>query len=138
MILQPTEGQLHASVAELLDVLLLSPAFFTTFPAGGYGLSKALGGIMKRRGLKAGMPDILVFYDGRCIGIELKVGKNKLSAAQVMTIDKLERAGIKVYVCRTIDQIVSLLVKEKFPLRGHTHENVPGVRDLTRYSILGA
>ena len=115
--LGPTEPELHLSVANLLDWVLLAPAMYTTFPAGWGVLSPSLGQRLKRSGLKPGMPDIIVFYDGRCFGIELKARNNGLSAEQVAMFKRLKEACIRVHVCRTIDDVMHVLRYEEVPLR---------------------
>ena len=139
----PKEKELHASVAHMLDWMLLPPALYTTFPAGGYLLSPAAAGQLQRKGLKPGMPDILVFGgSGTCIGIELKVGKNRLSNLQKEMFDKLERAGIACHVCRCLEDVVYALRVNGFPVRPGiatkepSHEIIPGVRDLDRKSVV--
>ena len=115
--LGPSESELHLSVANLLDWVLLSPAFYSTFPAGWGVLSPSMAQRLKRSGLKAGMPDMMVFYDGRCFGIELKARKNILSPDQRVTFEKLRDAHIPVYVCRNIDSVMMALANERVPLR---------------------
>lgn len=112
-----TEAQLHHSVAQLLDWLLLSPALYTTFPAGWGKFSKAMAGQLKHSGLKPGMPDILVFYDGTCVGLELKAPGGKMSAVQLEMRDKLQKAGIDVFACDSIDAVVRVLLALGIPLR---------------------
>jgi hypothetical protein len=113
----PSENQLHAAVADYLDWMLLPPAFFTTFPAGGYVLPRSGAGLLKRKGLKAGFPDIILFYDGRTIGIELKVANNKPTPVQMGTLARLREAGIHCYICRDVDRVQEVLKEEGFPLR---------------------
>lgn len=113
----PREDQLHQSVAELLDWVLLPPAFYTTFPAGWGVLSPSMAQRLKRCGLKAGMPDILLFYDGSCYGIELKAGKNAVSRDQTLTITKLSKAGVPVWICHSIDEVVDVLHVTGMPTR---------------------
>ena len=115
--LGPTESELHLSVANLLDWVLLPPAFYSTFPAGWGVLSPSMAQRLKRSGLKAGMPDMMVFYDGRCFGIELEARKNGLSSEQVITFKKLKEACIRVHVCRSIDDVMHALRYEDVPLR---------------------
>ena len=116
--LEPSEDQLHRSVAEYLDWMLKEPACWSTFPSGGYLLGKAAAGRLKARGLKAGMPDILVFFDGRCIGIELKTRSGGLSDAQKEMFPKLQAAGIRVHVCRNLGDVTVVLRDSQVPLRG--------------------
>lgn len=112
----PTESQLHQSVAQLLDWILIEPAFYTTFPAGWGRLSKGTAGRLFASGLKKGMPDILVFdKDQKVIGIELKVGHNSVTAAQRTMFARLQAVGITVYVCRTQEDVLAALYRESFP-----------------------
>lgn len=115
--LGPTENELHVSVANLLDWVLKPPAFWTTFPAGWGKFSGAMAQLLKRMGLKAGMPDILVFYAGECFGIELKTGKNTLTPEQRATHAKLEAAGVLVTVCRSVEDVMIILANSRVPLR---------------------
>jgi hypothetical protein len=106
----PRESQLHASVAQLLDWVLLPPTIYTTFPAGWGKLTKGTAGRLYASGLKKGMPDILVFDLGRkVIGIEIKVGANSVSAAQREMFSKLQGVGIRVYVCRSQEDVINAL-----------------------------
>ena len=114
---EPTEAQLHASVARFLDHFLLKPAFWTTFPAGWGLMTKATAGRLKRSGLKPGMPDLLVFFAGKTTGIELKTRDNKPSAAQLETFHTLQHAGVPVYCCWTIEEVIWSLKGRGIPLR---------------------
>jgi hypothetical protein len=96
--------------------LLAEPACYTTFPSGGYILGKAAAGRLKARGLKAGMPDILVFFGGRCVGLELKVGNRGTSKAQNEMFMRLANAGVHVRVCWTLDDVIGALVQEGCPV----------------------
>lgn len=113
----PTEAQLHQSIAELLDIILIPPAFFTTFPAGWGKLSRGTAGRLFASGLKRGMPDILVFDKNKVVGIELKAGYNAATAAQVTMAEKLRAVGIKVYVCRTQEDVFAALYRESIDVR---------------------
>lgn len=53
----------------------------------------------------AGIPDIMGVYRGLAWGIELKVGKNKTTSLQELTIAKLRYAGALCFVCYTMDDI---------------------------------
>jgi hypothetical protein len=103
------ESEFHASVAELLARTLLSPTIFTTFPAGWGKLTKATAGRLYASGLKKGMPDILVFDLRKVIGIELKVGNNSVSSAQRTMFAQLQAVGIRVYVCRRLEDVTAAL-----------------------------
>jgi hypothetical protein len=123
-----TELQLHRSVAELLDYVLMQPVVWTTFPAGWGKLGKATAGQLYAAGLKRGLPDILIWtirgnkkYDYKdpvCIGLELKVGKNIASPAQHELFNALREVGVDVYLCRSIDDVIDALDDAGIPRRG--------------------
>jgi hypothetical protein len=94
----------------LLDWVLMPPAIYTTFPAGWGKLTKGTAGRLYASGLKRGMPDILVFdVMRRVIGIELKAGANSVSAAQRDMFAKLQGVGVRVYVCRSQEDVIRAL-----------------------------
>jgi hypothetical protein len=117
-IFQPTESQLHRTVAELLEWTLFYPTVWTTFPAGWGHLPKATAGRLRGAGLKAGFPDILIFYDSRCVGLELKVKGRKPSAAQQLMFARLRQCGMRIFVCENVDEVIDALQQAKIPLRG--------------------
>jgi hypothetical protein len=117
-IVQPSETQLHRTVAELLDWMLDESSVYTTFPAGWGKLPKATSGRLRGAGLKAGFPDILVFHDHRVVGIELKVKDRKPSAAQQLMFPRLRRCGMQIYVCQSVDDVIRALHTAEVPLRG--------------------
>lgn len=107
------EDQFHLSVAELLDWILKPPTFFTTFPAGYGRLSKGMSGKLKAKGMKAGMPDIMIFdrYGTvtKVVGLELKVGRNTTSAAQRTTHANLQAVNAKTYLVRNLNDVIAAL-----------------------------
>jgi hypothetical protein len=113
-----TEIDLHRSVAQFLDWCLEPPALYTTFPAGWDKMSKSRAGMLYGAGLKAGMPDILIFYNGFTLGLELKTAKGKLSTIQKKMHELLTNAGVFVHVCRSVDEVESILRELKISLRG--------------------
>ena len=55
-----------------------------------------------------GVPDVLGCVDGQFIGIELKIGKNKLSEDQIIFCSRLTECGGKYYTVRDIHDIQEL------------------------------
>lgn len=98
-------------------MVVLEPAVWTHFPAGLGKLPPATVGRAKAMGLKAGMPDYFVWYNGRTIGIELKREDGVLSDAQKAMHPKLAGAGVMTYVCRTPEQVIEWLDIEGIPMR---------------------
>jgi len=116
-LVEATEDELHSSVAHLLSIALLPPAFWSTWPAGGYALTPAAAGRLKRLGSMRGVPDILAIYNSKPMGIELKKLTGRRSAPQKETHMQLESAGCPVYVCRTPEAVIDALDREDFPIR---------------------
>ena len=53
-----------------------------------------------------GVPDLLVCYRGKFIGVECKVGKNKLSPAQIIQRERILRAGGACIVPYTFEEFI--------------------------------
>ncbi len=107
------EQALQRAIVGYLSWALMPPAIFTSFPAGGGGRSR--GAILKSTGLKAGMPDILIFYDARTYGLELKAG-TRLSEAQKSLHHLLRAAGILVAVIESVDELRAMLTGPWYPI----------------------
>ena len=108
----PLERMLHKVVAAWLDQNLPEDTFWTTFPSGGGG--EIRGYILKDMGLKAGVPDILVWGKNKMIGIELKSEKGVLLKDQKIVIAKLEQLGFKTYVCKSLADVQQALHTQGF------------------------
>jgi hypothetical protein len=85
-------------------------------PANGGWRSKAEAGTFKAMGVRAGVPDLLVWKQGGGhFQIELKAGSGRLSAAQTAWHGTLENLGHRVYVCRSLDDVERVLRAEGVP-----------------------
>jgi hypothetical protein len=130
--LLPPEDDLHAAVADALDVLLLPPAVWTTFPAGHVPLPPQFAAKLARLGLKRNWPDVLVLHRN-LYGIELKRPGERLSIARTVrtrrgglrfvegqreTFPKLEAAGMQIAACSTVVAVLDALAGWGVPLRG--------------------
>jgi hypothetical protein len=128
------EIDLHASVAEALDQLLLPPAEWTTFAAGHMPLSPQYAAKLARLGLKRGWPDIQVVHQ-QLYGLELKVGGGALSRTtwvrtkrgtlreligQADMFPRLERAGMRIAICRSVDEVFAALADWGVPFRRYS------------------
>ena len=77
------------------------------FPTAGSGSpskrqSKGLGVI-------PGVPDVLLWHDGKSFATELKSDAGRVSAAQSDMLTRLSEAGVVIAVCHGIDQAVACL-----------------------------
>ena len=57
----------------------------------------------------AGIPDLIVCYKGRFIAFECKVGKNKPTVLQEVTIKQIMRAGGYSIVVRSVDEVKEVI-----------------------------
>ena len=57
----------------------------------------------------AGIPDIIVCYKGRFIGLECKVGKNTATVLQEQTIKQILRAGGYALVVRSVEEVKEII-----------------------------
>jgi hypothetical protein len=103
-VVKPEEA-LHNAVADYLTVAIKAPDWWTTFPSGGGG--KVRGGKLKRAGLKAGVPDILIIKgdEGTAHWIELKAKGGTLSDAQKETWPLLTQANCGWQLCRSTEEV---------------------------------
>ena len=127
------EQDLHESVADALDKLLLPPAMWTCFPAGSVPLPPQFAAKLARMGLKRGWPDVLVLHR-RLIGIELKRRGGRLSRTRVVrtrrgtlrelvgqaeVFPRLQEAGMVIGVCHSSGEVLTFLAACGVPLRLH-------------------
>ncbi len=126
------EDDLHVSVAEALDRLLLPPAQWTTFPAGSVPLPPQFAAKLSRLGLKRGWPDVLIVHRD-VMGIELKRDGGRLSKTRIVrtrrgaprildgqadTFPRLVAAGMRIAVCHSVDEVLTALRGWNVPIRG--------------------
>lgn len=57
----------------------------------------------------AGIPDLIICYKGRFIGLECKVGRNKPTILQEVTIKQILRAGGYAMVVRSVDEVKGII-----------------------------
>ncbi len=57
----------------------------------------------------AGIPDIIVCYKGRFIAFEVKVGTNKATVLQALTIKQILCAGGYALVVRSVDEVKDVI-----------------------------
>jgi hypothetical protein len=134
---EPSERDIHEAVAAVLDEksgLLCPPAFAVCYPAGIVELSPQQAARYVKCGLKAGMPDWLIFYRGVYL-IELKRRGGVLSrtrivrsqqgalrevVGQVERFEQLRATGAVVdgAICYSVEGVVDRLAAWGIPLRG--------------------
>jgi hypothetical protein len=108
-----TEDKFQIDVAKRLDAIV--PDYWTHVANEGERHVK-VGAKNKRKGLKKGIPDVLIFKKPPCGGyvgaaIELKVGKNKCTPEQKTWLSNLEKVGWYCAVVYTMDQFDAAIKK---------------------------
>jgi len=94
------EWQEQIALAELLDEWLDPTCSFWT-ATDPVAPTRASGAVRKKRGVKPGVCDVLVWHRGRSIGIELKAPGGRCSASQRAAREALLRAGVEWWECRS-------------------------------------
>ena len=57
----------------------------------------------------AGIPDLIVCYKGRFIGLECKVGKNTATVLQQQTIRQILKAGGYAVVVKSVGEVKAII-----------------------------
>jgi hypothetical protein len=118
------EAAFQIQVARYLAKALPEGFFWTAFPAGGGG--RIRGARLKAMGLKAGVPDMVVFgKDDRdrsiymerpeVLWLELKAKSGSLSQAQREVHAHLKALGHRVEVAKTLEQVQDAIAEFCFP-----------------------
>jgi VRR-NUC domain len=110
---QPSEYDEQCALARWLDFV----GILYCHVGNGEARSPAAGAKLKRMGVKAGVPDILVFdpppnpahAQARGVAIEMKTQHGSLSEKQKGWIERLTADGWLTYVCRGFDDAVRVL-----------------------------
>jgi len=102
--------------AALLDRWLDDTCTFATAtdPVASSALS---GWLRRRRGVRAGVPDTLVVYLGKLVGLEMKSIAGRCSAAQRTVRVALLRAGADWWVCKSAHAAMWALVQSGVKFR---------------------
>lgn len=128
------EQALQIQVARYLQVALRPPSWWSAIGHGGGG--RVRGAILKRMGVQAGVPDLLVMHPVAranntmgcwLVGIELKSESGSLSAAQKATRKAFEAAGGLYHVARSLDEVAGFLKGVGIPLYADTWQQVGSV-----------
>ena len=85
--------------------------------------SATSGAMRKKRGVKPGVPDVLVWYRGKSITIELKSRRGQCSRPQRLVRERLLRAGAQWWVARSARAAMWGLYKSGVRFRTIVHED---------------
>jgi hypothetical protein len=117
-----TEWREQVKLARLLDTWLPDDAFWTaTDPVAR---SATAGAMRKKRGVKPGLSDVIIWYRGRTFCIELKGPYGQCRPAQRAVREQLLKAGIKAWwQCRTAESAMWAIAKSGLKFRAIVHED---------------
>jgi hypothetical protein len=130
---EPSERDIHAACARALGMLVMPPAVWFTYPAGAAQLSPQQMAAYSRVGLRRGFPDIMLIHDARIFGVELKTrhgalsktkvvrtpsGAPRILIGQVERFAELEAAGMRIAICRSVDEVLAQITRWGIPVRG--------------------
>lgn len=113
---QHVEDDFQEQVCRFLDHALPRDAEYHAVPNGG-ARGRLEAWRLKKQGVKAGAPDIIVVHGGRYIGLENKAPKGRASDAQLYMHRRLRDAGAQIYICKTLDDVAVALTDAGVPLR---------------------
>lgn len=101
--------QTNATTSRILDFLFRGGIFSWRNNAAPIPVSRAGAVVGFRSGGKSGRPDIegILSPAGRYLGIEVKTGKDRLSAVQVGFHDTARKAGAVILVVKDFEDFVS-------------------------------
>jgi hypothetical protein len=98
------EDRLQSRARMFLDKFLAPPAYWSSV---GHERKQTLrqGQMQKARGIKRGLPDVMVWSPGYFLGIELKSGKNSTTDAQDGFAEAMARNQHGYAVVRSVEQL---------------------------------
>ena len=115
------EDQIQRSMVEFLEQCVPPPPlgpFWTAVNASPVKLSVRQANKQKLMGQKAGVPDIIMCWQGRFIGIEVKPPRRYLSAVQRDAHDAITACDGVTVTVRSPDELQDFLETIGVPMRG--------------------
>ena len=129
----PPERDVHEQCAKVLDALLLAPAMWFTYPAGASELSPQQSARHVAVGLKRGLPDIWILFQGvYCIELKkpgaylsktrivhTRRGSPRILDGQEDVFPRLIATGAvkAISICHTVDEVLDRLDRWGIPHR---------------------
>lgn len=109
-LIPPKKGELKKETANQITRNVLRIANFknrcVAYRINNVGVWDEKKGIHRKGNTEKGLPDIVMIYEGRYIGIEVKAGSDRLSEDQKKRRFEIERAGGVYFECRSTDDFI--------------------------------
>ena len=105
-----TEHQLQRSIAQLLDHYERQGKLkWHSVPNGGH-MSPAMGRRRKDEGMKAGAPDLVLYFPGgSAVQVEVKTATGRLSSSQKVWQESCQALTLPYVICRDLGEIEALV-----------------------------
>jgi len=114
------EWREQIKLKSLLDTWLPDDAFWTSIDT--IARSQVAAAMRKRRGVRAGLCDVIVWYRGRTYCIELKGPYGQCRPAQRLVREQMLRAGVSgFWFCRTAESVLVVLADNGVKFRTLTN-----------------
>jgi hypothetical protein len=102
------EQKIHRAIVAHLRTRAAPGVVWTTVEQGGYR-SPVEAAILRGRGLRAGVSDILLWHRGRAFALEMKAPGGKPSAAQMQFAADMTTAGATATIAVGLDEALKFL-----------------------------
>jgi hypothetical protein len=107
------EQALAIAAAQYLRLALRPPTVWFAIDHGAGRMTPAAAGLLKARGGRQGVPDLLVLHpfqaDTNVVGLELKAPKGRVSDAQRIMAREFRAAGAAYEFCRSLEDVEAVL-----------------------------
>lgn len=112
-----SEQAVHAAIVSFL-ALNEDPSIWTYWHANnGAHLTGSQAAQAQARGVRAGVPDLVLAVRGRVAWAEIKAGRGRISPAQARWLAEARLRGEPVYLLRSIKDAEDMLAALGVPLR---------------------
>ena len=109
------EEALQRQVAEFLDRFLPDGALWFHCPNGGHR-NRVVAAKLKAQGVKRGVPDVIILWEGRAHFIELKAPRGRLTPEQRAFRDNVHAQGCPWFVCWSFQEVADIC-EAWFPMK---------------------
>ena len=103
------EHGLQIGVARLLQLVLDPQRTWWSGIDHAAQLSARYGADRKRRGVKRGLPDFVVLFGGKLLGIEIKTSHGRATPDQVELREDWRHLGAMYEIARSLDEVQIIL-----------------------------
>lgn len=110
------ERVLHILIADWLRLALPDDAVAFHVPNGEYRKPETAA-LLKRMLVVAGIPDFIIFWQGRAFAIEVKAPGGRVSPAQIAMAQRLQRAGVMTTIVYKLEAVETFLRSVGMTLR---------------------